>query len=177
MQYINYYSSSLGKILLAADDEGVTGLWFETQKYYAYRLDKEHKEQETPILIRTKQWLSVYFSGREPDFMPPLNLVGTEFQMTVWNILRKIPYGKTVTYGEIARRVAEERGLTHMSAQAVGGAVSHNPISVLIPCHRVVGSTGSLTGYAGGIEKKKELLSLENVSLEHFFVPGEGTAL
>ena len=177
MQNISHYLSPLGKILLAADEEGITGLWFENQKYYAYRLDQEHREQETPILIQAKQWLSVYFSGREPDFMPPLHPVGTDFQMTVWNILREIPYGKTMTYGEIARKVAERWGLSHMSAQAVGGAVSHNPISVLIPCHRVVGSNGNLTGYAGGIEKKKRLLSLENVSLEHFFVPGEGTAL
>lgn len=177
MQYISHYSSPLGKILLAADDEGVTGLWFENQKYYAYQLDKKYREQETWALNQAKQWLSIYFSGKEPDFMPPIHLNGTDFQISVWNILRSIPYGETMTYGEIAKIIAEEKEIPSMSAQAVGGAVSRNPISILVPCHRVVGSRGSLTGYAGGIEKKKGLLSLENVSLEHFFVPGKGTAL
>lgn len=177
MQFISHYSSPLGKILLAADEEGVTGLWFESQKYYAYQISDKCREEETPVLTQTKQWLSVYFSGREPDFMPPLHLKGTDFQRGVWDILRGIPYGETITYGEIARKIAEEKGLSRMSAQAVGGAVGRNPISVLVPCHRVVGSNGSLTGYAGGIEKKIELLSLENVSLEKFFIPKKGTAL
>lgn len=171
MQYISHYSSPLGRILLAADKEGITGLWFENQKYYAYKLDKDHEEQEIPVFEEAKRWLSVYFSGREPDFMPPLNLIGTEFQKNVWEILRQIPYGQTMTYGEIARKIAEKKGVAHMSAQAVGSAVGHNPISILVPCHRVVGTNGSLTGYAGGIEKKQKLLSLENVPMEHFFVP------
>ncbi len=174
MQYISHYSSPLGKILLAADEEGLTGLWFEGQKYYAYQLSDESREEEAPVLTQTKQWLSDYFSGREPDFMPPLHLKGTDFQRSVWDILRSIPYGETITYGEIAGRIAEKRGLPRMSPQAVGGAVGRNPISILVPCHRVVGSNGSLTGYAGGIEKKIELLSLENVSLEKFFTSIKG---
>lgn len=162
MQYISYYHSPLGGILLAADETGLTGLWFDGAKYYAAHLDPEHEEKDTPVIVQTKEWLTVYFSGREPDFMPPLHVTGTPFQLAVWNILQNIPYGKTVTYGEIAREIATQKGLFQMSAQAVGGAVSHNKISVIIPCHRVIGTNKSLTGYAGGIDKKAELLRLEN---------------
>ena len=124
-----------------------------------------------------KRWLDVYFSGREPDFSVPLHLVGTEFQKEVWEILRSIPYGHTTTYGEIAKQIAAKKGLPHMSSQAVGGAVGRNEISVIVPCHRVVGSNGSLTGYAGGMEKKVKLLTLENVDMTSFFIPKRGTAL
>lgn len=171
MQYISNYISPLGKILLAADEEGITGLWFEYQKYYAYQLEKEQEEKEVPVFVQTKQWLDIYFSGKEPNFMPSLHLKGTEFQKSVWAVLQTIPYGQTMTYGEIARIIAQKRGLPHMSAQAVGGAVGHNPVSILVPCHRVVGTNGNLTGYAGGIEKKQALLSLEHVPMEGFFVP------
>ena len=177
MQYISYYQSPLGKLLLAADQTGITGAWFENQKYYAHSLDAEHTEKVTPILEDTKRWLDLYFSGKEPDFMPPLHPSGTPFQMDVWDILRQIPYGTTITYGAVAKEIARRRGIPRMSAQAAGGAVGRNPVSILIPCHRVVGSNGSLTGYAGGIDRKIKLLALEKVPVESYFIPGKGTAL
>lgn len=167
MQYITHYNSPLGGILLAADEIGLTGLWFDGAKYYAAHLDPEQEERETPVLTRTKEWLTVYFSGKEPDFLPPLHMTGTPFQLSVWENLLKIPYGKTVTYGAIAERIAAQRGLPHMSAQAVGGAVGHNKISIIIPCHRVIGTNGSLTGYAGGIDRKLSLLHLEKAELHN----------
>ena len=176
MQYISHYISPLGDILLAADGTGLTGLWFEGQKYFAFHLDKEHEEQETPAIKQAKQWLDVYFSGKEPDFQVPLHFTGTDFQNEVWEILYSIPYGQTVTYGEIAKRLAAKRGIERMSAQAVGGAVGHNEISIIVPCHRVVGLSGSLTGYAGGIDKKIALLKLEGAMKEEYFVPKHSTA-
>ncbi len=177
MTYTQHYDSPLGGILLAADDVGLTGLWFDWQKYFARDLSDERIEQETPILAEAKRWLDIYFSGKEPDFTPPLHPVGSAFRQSVWEILLQIPYGQTVTYGEIARQLAEKQGLNRMSAQAVGGAVGHNEISIIIPCHRVVGTDGRLTGYAGGIGKKKKLLELERADMRRFFVPKKGTAL
>lgn len=171
MRYVDHYESPLGSILLAADDVGLTGLWFEGQKYYAQTLSPEHEERELPVFRETKQWLDIYFSGQEPDFMPPVHMVGTDFQLMVWEILKQISYGETTTYGEIARRIAAHKGIPHMSAQAAGGAVGHNKISIIIPCHRVVGTDGSLTGYAGGIEKKIKLLSLEKADVTTLSVP------
>ncbi len=162
MTYIQRYNSPLGGILLAADEIGLTGLWFDGAKYFAANLPTLHKERETPILTEAKRWLDIYFTGKEPDFTPPLHPIGSAFRQSVWEILLQIPYGKTVTYGEIARQLAKKRGLARMSAQAVGGAVGHNAISVIIPCHRVVGTNGSLTGYAGGIDKKAKLLETEH---------------
>lgn len=163
MQYISYYQSPIGRILLAADEIGLNGLWFEGQKYFALHLDEEHEEKEIPLFEKVKRWLDIYFSGKEPDFTLPLHFIGTDFQKDVWEILCSIPYGKTMTYKEIAERIAAQRGLEHMSAQAVGGAVGHNRISVIVPCHRVIGTNGSLTGYAGGIDKKMKLLGLEGL--------------
>ena len=177
MQYISYYQSPLGKILLAADRTGITRAWFKDQQYYAHGLDAEHTEKSTPVLEDAKRWLDLYFSGKEPDFMPPLHPSGTPFQMEVWDILRQIPYGTAMTYGEIAKKIARRRGIPHMSAQAAGGAVGRNPVSILIPCHRVVGSNGSLTGYAGGIDRKLKLLALEKAPVEAYFIPEKGTAL
>lgn len=175
MQYISHYRSPLGDILLAADQNCLTGLWFEGQKYFALHLDKEREEKEIPVFEKTKEWLDIYFSGKEPDFTVTLRFIGTDFQKEVWKILCSIPYGQTMTYGEIAGKLAEKRGKKSMSAQAVGGAVGHNRISILVPCHRVVGSDGSLTGYAGGIEKKVKLLTLENADMKSFFLPKKGT--
>lgn len=165
MQYTSHYQSPLGAILLAADDTGLTGLWFEGQKYFALHLDEEHEEREIPLFTDVKHWLDLYFAGKNPDFSVPLHLMGTEFQKAVWEILCTIPYGETTTYGNIARQIAKKRGLDHMSAQAVGGAIGHNPVSIIVPCHRVLGTNGSLTGYAGGIEKKISLLTLEGAKL------------
>ena len=170
MQYISHYPSPIGNMLLAADEMGLTGLWFEGQKYFALDLDKEHEEKEIPLFEKVKQWLDIYFSGKEPDFTIPLHFTGTEFQKEVWEILCTIPYGQTMTYGEIAKRIASRKGLPHMSAQAIGGAVGHNRISIIVPCHRVVGADGSLTGYAGGIEKKVKLLKLEKVNMKQLSV-------
>lgn len=177
MQYTTQYSSPVGEILLACDNIGLTGLWFEGEKYYALDLDKEHEEKEVPVFEEVKHWLDIYFTGKEPDFMPPIHMIGTPFQLSVWKILCKIPYGKTTTYGKIAKEIAKERGLSRMSAQAVGGAVGHNEISIIVPCHRVVGTNGSLTGYAGGIAKKVALLKSEGINMDHLFVPTKGTAL
>ena len=177
MQYISHYCSPIGGILLAADDIGLTGVWFEGQKYFALSLDKEHEEKELPLFEKAKQWLDIYFSGKEPDFTLPLHFTGTAFQNEVWEILCTIPYGDTMTYGEIAKQVAAGKGLPHMSAQAVGGAVGRNKISIIVPCHRVVGTNGSLTGYAGGIHKKVKLLQLEKADMGSFFVPKSVTAL
>lgn len=177
MQYISHYESPLGSILLAADDTGLTGLWFEGQKYFALHLDKEHEEKEIPLFETAKHWLDIYFSGQEPDFSVPLHFTGTDFQNEVWEILCTIPFGHTMTYGKIAEKIAKKRKLPHMSAQAVGGAVGHNPISIIVPCHRVVGTNGSLTGYAGGIDKKVKLLTLEKTDMTSFSVPKKGSAL
>lgn len=177
MQYRNHYHSPFGEILLAADEIGLTGLWFEGQKYFALNLHCVHEERELPIFDLVKRWLDIYFSGQEPDFTLPLHFTGTPFQNEVWEVLYTIPYGKTTTYGEIAKQLAVKKGLPHMSAQAVGGAVGRNKISIIVPCHRVVGANGSLTGYAGGIEKKIALLQLEKANMESLFVPQKGTAL
>ena len=157
--------------MLAADGTGLRGLWFDGQKYFARDLSAERIEQNTPALTEAKRWLDIYFAGKEPDFLPPLHPTGSAFRQSVWEILLKIPYGQTITYGDIARQLAAKRGLANMSAQAVGGAVGHNEISVIIPCHRVVGANGSLTGYAGGIDKKIFLLKHEGIDTEKFYVP------
>ena len=177
MTYTQHYDSPLGGILLAADDVGLTGLWFDGQKYFARGLSNERIEQETSVLAEAKRWLDIYFAGKEPDFTPPLHPIGSAFRRSVWEILLQIPYGQTTTYGEIARQLSKKQGLERMSAQAVGGAVGHNEISIIIPCHRVVGADGSLTGYAGGIGKKEKLLELERADMRRFFVPKKGTAL
>ena len=177
MGYTCTYKSELGEILLAADEIGLTGLWFTGQKYFASTLPDEHISRETPVLSEAKEWLNVYFSGKEPAFTPPLHPAGSEFRQAVWQILLQIPYGQTMTYGEIAKKMAQMQDAPHMSAQAVGGAVGHNEVSIIIPCHRVVGSNGSLTGYAGGIDKKVALLKLEHTDMSRFFIPKKGTAL
>ena len=171
MMYTTQYTSPLGNMLLAADANGLTGAWFEGQTYFARSLDAQHQKRETSVLTDTKRWLDMYFRGMKPDFLPPLYPIGSAFQQSVWEILLQIPYGHTTTYGEIARQLAKKQGISRMSAQAVGGAVGHNPISILIPCHRVVGTNGSLTGYAGGIEKKIQLLTLEKCDMHSFTIP------
>ena len=177
MTFTQHYDSPLGGILLAADETGLTGLWFDGQKYFARDLPIQHTEQDTPVLSETRRWLDMYFTGREPDFLPPLHLAGSPFRQEVWALLRQIPYGETTTYRALAEAVARKRSLRQMSAQAVGGAVGHNPISIIVPCHRVVGSDGSLTGYAGGLERKVQLLRLEGVDMSRLYVPKKGTAL
>ena len=161
MDYCSHILTPLGQALLSSDGEALTGLWFEGQKYCAATLSDCCEERALPVFAEAERWLSVYFSGKVPDFTPPLAPKGTPFRKEIWDILLTIPYGQTITYGRIAAILAARRGFRHFSAQAVGGAVGHNPISLIIPCHRVVGADGSLTGYAGGIEKKHFLLDLE----------------
>ena len=177
MEYTYHCTSPLGGITLASDGESLTGLWFDGQKYFGTTLAKAHEEKNLPVFDRARQWLDIYFGGTAPDFIPPLNMKGSPFRQAVWEILLTIPFGRTMTYGAIAAELAKQRGLPRMSAQAVGGAVGHNPISLIIPCHRVIGSNGSLTGYAGGIDKKIRLLTLERADLSGLFVPRQGTAL
>lgn len=162
MNFISHYNSPIGGITMASDGFCLIGLWFDGQKYFASTLDKDCEERDDlPIFNETRRWLDLYFAGKVPDFTPALLMRANDFRRRVWEILLTIPYGKTMTYGDIARIIADERKNTSMSAQAIGNAVSHNPISLIIPCHRVVGVDGSLTGYAGGIERKKNLLDLE----------------
>lgn len=161
MNFINHYESPLGKILLSSDGNFLTGLWFEGQKYFASGLDSKNQQKEIQLFKDVKKWLDVYFSKKEPDFYIPIKFSGTEFQKDVWNILRKIPYGKTTTYGQIAIQIAKEKGISKMSAQAVGNAASHNKILILVPCHRLIGKNKNLTGFSAGLEKKQKLLELE----------------
>ncbi|MGN0132122.1 MAG: methylated-DNA--[protein]-cysteine S-methyltransferase [Lachnospiraceae bacterium] len=157
------YRSPIGDCLLAADARGLVGLWFEGQKYGCPIREDMRPDSGNEILADTKLWLDAYFKGQKPGAdQIPLMPRGSKFRLTVWKILCEIPYGEIMTYGEIAKIIAEQNGKKAMSAQAVGGAVAHNPISVIIPCHRVIGSDRSLTGYAGGIEKKKWLLEHEH---------------
>lgn len=177
MTCIYRYHSPLGGITVAGSGSEITGLWFDGQKYFGDTLSPNYEEKFLPVFEETKKWLDIYFSGKAPDFTPPLKMETTSFRRAVWEIMLTIPFGKTMTYGEIAERIARQQGKTKMSAQAVGGAVGHNAISLIIPCHRVVGTNGSLTGYAGGIEKKVQLLTLEKTDMSAFFVPKKGTAL
>lgn len=177
MTYTDKYDSPLGAITLASDGEALTGLWFDGQKYFGDTLPSKYEQEKLPIFDETAEWLNIYFSGKNPDFTPQLSFDGSNFRQAVWEILLTIPYGSTVTYGEIADKIAAQRGLERMSAQAVGGAVGHNSISIIVPCHRVVGTSGSLTGYAGGIGHKIKLLELEKTDMSTFFIPKKGTAL
>ena len=163
MEYIYHYDSPIGGMTLASDGDSLIGLWFNGQKHFASSLNGEFVEKILPVFEETIHWLDTYFGGKAPDFVPPLSLRGTPFQKEIWEILLSIPYGETMTYGEIAQIIANKRGLPRMSAQAVGGAVGRNPVSLIVPCHRVVGSNGQLTGYAGGIDKKAKLLSMEKI--------------
>lgn len=160
MNYVAEYGSPIGKMLLSSDGENLTGLWFENQKYFKSTLNDEYEERKIPVLEKAVLWLDGYFKGENPEIDFTLKPKGSDFRQAVWKILSQIPYGERITYGEIAKRIEKETG-NRASAQAVGGAVGHNPISIIIPCHRVVGADGSLTGYAGGIDKKEYLLALE----------------
>ena len=172
MIYTSHCPSPLGEILLAADDQGLTGLWFaENQRHLGPSLSPDAEERPSPFFDEARRWLEVYFSGRDPGFTPTLHLTGPDSRVRVEEILLAIPYGQTATYGQIARQIASERGVERMSARAVGGAVGRNPISLIVPCHRVVGSGGSLTGYGGGIDRKIALLKLEGAWREGFKTP------
>lgn len=171
MSYIWHYDSPVGKITMAENKDMLTGLWFNGQKYFADRISKSSEEKKIPVFEETEKWLDIYFGGREPGFIPPIDMEGiSPFRKRVWEIMLTIPYGKTRSYGSIAKQISSETG-KRASAQAVGGAVGHNSISIIIPCHRVVGENGNLTGYAGGIDKKIMLLKIENADFEKLFIP------
>lgn len=162
---------------MASDGQSLTGLWFDGQKYFADNLPEEHIKRQLPVFMQAAEWLDVYFSGKSPNFTPPLSMEGiSPFRKRVWEIMLEIPFGQVSTYGQIAKRIAVETG-KKVSAQAVGGAVGHNSISLIIPCHRVVGTNGSITGYAGGVDKKLALLKMEGVDVSKLFIPRKGTAL
>ncbi len=160
MDWVCHWDTPLGPVTAASDGESLIGLWFDGQRHFAAGLSPERREADLPVFREVRRWLTLYFQGREPDFAPPLAPRGTAFQRAVWELLRAIPYGETVTYGAVAAALARETGES-ASPRAVGGAVGRNPISLLIPCHRVVGAGGSLTGYAGGLDRKRALLALE----------------
>lgn len=179
MFYGGTYDSPVGTLTLASDGKNLNGLWIEGQKYHGGSIAEELAfGEEVPVLDATRAWLDAYFAGKRPVVSDlPLEPLGSDFQRIVWRLLAKIPYGETTTYGELARRVAIEQGKERTSAMAVGGAVGHNPISIIIPCHRVVGADGSLTGYAGGLDKKIWLLEHEGAPMEGLYRPKKGTAL
>ena len=173
MTYTIYDDTPLGSLLLAEENGSLTGVWMEGQKYGVDFSDKKaERDACSAVFTQTKAWLDSYFRGERPSAKElALAPVGREFRKAVWNILCEIPYGEVTTYGDIAKQMAVVCGVGKMSAQAVGGAVAHNPISIIIPCHRVVGSDGNLTGYAGGIEKKIKLLTLEGVDMDKLYMP------
>ena len=178
MNYSTSYSSPVGKLFLATCENQLVGLWQEGQKYFPKEEAlKGIKAKDIPVLKAAKQWLDHYFLGEQPHpSQLPLAPFGSAFRQEVWSLLCEIPYGKVVSYGELAKEVAARMGRQSMSAQAVGGAVGHNPLSIIIPCHRVVGSTGSFTGYAGGLATKKKLLEWEGVDTTKMFLPKTGRA-
>ena len=179
MEHTTTYRSPLGILALASDGEALTGLWLEGQKYFGGpAAGTRTRRDDLPVFDAARDWLDRYFAGARP--LPgelPLRPAGGEFRQRVWELLREIPYGQVTTYGALARALAARMGRAPMSPQAVGGAVGRNPISIIIPCHRVVGSNGSLTGYAGGIDKKEQLLRHEGADLSRLFRPRAGTAL
>ncbi|MDR3295297.1 MAG: methylated-DNA--[protein]-cysteine S-methyltransferase [Clostridiales Family XIII bacterium] len=179
MFYLTDYSSPMGPLTLESDGESLAGLWMDGQKYFGGAVAESRAEKpDLPVFAATKNWLDRYFAGQKPAVSElPLAPGGGAFRTAVWDILREIPYGEVTTYGMIAKTVAARLGKERMSAQAVGGAVGHNPVSIIIPCHRVVGSNGSLTGYAGGIDKKIRLLEHEGADMSKLFTPTRGTAL
>ncbi len=171
MIYLTEYPSPVGKLTIASNGKSITGLWIEGQKYFADTLTETPvMKNDLQIFFKAKSWLNGYFSGERPSpYELPLSPYGSEFRKTVWQYLCEIPYGETTTYGAISKKIASKQGRPSVSAQAVGGAIGHNPISIIIPCHRVIGAKGNLTGYAGGIDKKLMLLQIEGINTDSFF--------
>ncbi|MCM3747188.1 methylated-DNA--[protein]-cysteine S-methyltransferase [Paenibacillus pasadenensis] len=176
-QYTKEIHSPIGSMTISSDGTNITGLWMQGQKYYGATLGNHEPAPSLPVFKLAEEWLERYFNGDQPKLTLPLAPQGNVFRNTVWDILCEIPYGEVITYGEIAKMMAKRLDKATMSAQAVGGAVGHNPISIIVPCHRVVGAKGSLTGYAGGIDRKIKLLQLEKVNMDKLYIPAKGTAL
>lgn len=178
MYYSAIYESPVGELTLCSDGESILGLWLEGQKYHGGTIPETMVPGDVGVFGEAREWLDDYFAGKQPAISRlPLAPIGSEFRQIVWRILTEIPYGAVTTYGEIGKQVARELGKDHMASLAVGGAVGHNPVSIIIPCHRVVGSDGSLTGYAGGLKKKIWLLEHEGLDMAKLYVPKKGTAL
>lgn len=179
MKYIGTYQSPLGPVTLASDGEALTGLWFDGSRYDRQGLSKEPETKDLPVFEETRRWLDLYFEGKDPGFTPALKITGSDFRRLVCEIMLEIPFGCLMTYGDIAKEAAKRLGKPAMSAQAVGGAVGHNPLTIIVPCHRVVGTGGSLTGYGGGMDRKIYLLKNEGIDLEKqgLYRPQKGTAL
>ena len=175
MWMIFHKPSPVGMLTLSSDGTALTGLWLDGQKYFGAGLPNAVKENDLPVFEQASAWLDAYFGRQLLPTLPPLAPAGSDFRQAVWRLLLEIPYGETTTYGALAQRL-RQRGIS-AAPQAVGGAVGHNPISILIPCHRCVGADGSLTGYAGGVEKKRFLLALEGADLSRLYLPKRGTAL
>lgn len=173
MYYYNIYNSPVGKLTVASNEKNIVGLWIDKQKYYMDVLDgREYRERETDVIKLAKNWLDRYFNNEKPEINElPIEFTGSDFRKHIWKILSEIPYGRVITYGDIAKQIAGQKGIKAMSARAVGGAVGRNPISIIIPCHRVVGADGSLTGYAGGVKIKAKLLELEGVDMSNLYIP------
>ena len=172
MQYTQSYDSPLGRIVIACDDEGLTGLWFDDGRPLP---DEEYEQAPHPHHAAASRWLDDYFVRKDPGFLPPLHLTGTPFQNEVWEELLRIPFGQTKSYGKVAAEIARKRGIPSMSAQAVGGAAGSNKIAVIVPCHRLIGADGNLTGYSGGLERKIVLLALEGADLSRMYLPKKKT--
>lgn len=179
MYYYDTYHSPVGTLTVASDEKNIVGLWLDGQRYYMDILEgKEYQEKETDAIRLAKNWLDRYFNGEKPEINElPIEFIGSDFRIQVWKMLAEIPYGKVITYGDIAKQIAAQKGIPQMSAQAVGGAVGRNPISIIIPCHRVVGADGSLTGYSGGVKMKTKLLEIEGVDMSKLYIPARGTVL
>jgi len=171
MDYVHHYKSPLGGITIASDGTALVGLWFDEQRFFASTLSPDREEKPLPVFEQAVRWLDLYFSGRDPGFVPPIKLRTTEFRQAVCKIMLTIPYGRSMTYGKIAEIIARQKGVPRMSAQAVGGAVGHNPISLIVPCHRVIGAGGALVGYGGGLDRKAALLGLEHADVSGDFIP------
>lgn len=176
MKYISKYPSPVGGMTMASDGKALTGLWFDGQKYFGAGLSDSAEEKSLPVFEETARWLDIYFSGKNPDFTPPLKFYASDFRCKVWSKMLEIPFGKTETYGGLAAGIAPTGENALRYAHAVGSAVGHNPILIIVPCHRLIGRNGSLTGYAGGIDKKQYLLSLEKIDTSGFFIPKKSSA-
>ncbi len=177
MDYITEMESPVGRLTLSSDGTSLTGLWIKGQKYFCCTVKDGQRNDALPLFGKVRKWLELYFAGKQPAIDFPLAPTGSDFRKTVWTALVEIPYGQLTTYGGIARQINARRDGNTTSARAVGGAVGHNPISIIIPCHRVVGAGGSLTGYAGGLKVKTALLKLEKIDMNELYVPAKGTAL
>ena len=179
MYFYEFYDSPMGRLTLASDESSIIGLWLEHQRFYMDVLQgRECEKKETDVICLAKIWLDKYFAGEKPAIDElPIKFIGSDFRVEVWQMLTEIPYGEVITYGDLAKRIAEKSCIKAMSAQAVGGAVGRNPISIIVPCHRVIGVNGNLTGYSGGISTKIKLLEFEGVDCSILYTPKKGTAL